>query len=71
MFTASVRNPSFNDGEFATIRSLAGLCLTREYGVGFADKNLRRMLQFAETFPDKEIVVSPIRQLSRTQLLED
>ena len=38
--------------------------LVRDYGKGFAEKNLRRMVQFAEVFPDKEIVVSLSRQLS-------
>ena len=36
--------------------------LVRDYGKGFAEKNLRRMVQFAEVFPDKEIVVSLSRQ---------
>lgn len=43
--------------------------LTTEYGNSFADKNLRRMVQFAQIFPDYEIVVSVIRQLSWTHLL--
>jgi predicted nuclease of restriction endonuclease-like (RecB) superfamily len=43
--------------------------LTIEYGNSFADKNLRRMVQFAQIFPDYEIVVSVIRQLSWTHLL--
>jgi hypothetical protein len=30
------------------------------------DKNLRRMIQFAEDFSDREIVVSLIRQLTWT-----
>ena len=38
--------------------------LTDDYGNNFNEKNLRRMIQFAEVFPDKEIVVSLIRQLS-------
>lgn len=38
--------------------------LVREYGNGFTDKNLRRMIQFAEVFPDMQIVVSLSRQLS-------
>jgi len=38
--------------------------LARTYGNGFTDKNLRRMLQFAEIFPDEKVVVSLIRQLS-------
>ncbi len=43
--------------------------LTREYGKGFREKNLRRMVQFAEVFPDKEIVVSLLRHLSWTHFL--
>lgn len=38
--------------------------LALEYGKEFNDKNLRRMIQFAEVFPDEQIVVSLIRQLS-------
>ncbi|WP_090678680.1 PDDEXK nuclease domain-containing protein [Myroides guanonis] len=43
--------------------------LAIEYGSSFSEKNLRRMLQFASTFPEKEIVVSVIRQLSWTHLI--
>ena len=43
--------------------------LTRAYGGGFAEKNLRRMMQFAEVFPDEQIVVSLIRQLSWTHII--
>ena len=43
--------------------------LTVEYGTGFSEKNLRRMCQFAEIYPDEEIVVSLIRQLSWTHLI--
>jgi len=43
--------------------------LHREYGKGFAEKNLRRIIQFAEVFPDEKIVVSLIRQLSWTHLI--
>jgi predicted nuclease of restriction endonuclease-like (RecB) superfamily len=39
------------------------------YGKGFAEKNLRRMVQFAEVFPDGDIVVSLIRQLSWTHFI--
>jgi hypothetical protein len=46
-----------------------GRQLSSEYGAGFADKNLRRMLQFAEVFPKEQIVVSLIRQLSWTHFL--
>lgn len=43
--------------------------LVADYGRGFEEKNLRRMLQFAEVYPDEEIVVSLIRQLSWTHFL--
>ncbi len=39
------------------------------YGRSFSEKNLRRMLQFAEVFSDKKIVVSLIRQLSWTHFI--
>ena len=38
--------------------------LVREFGRGYSEKNLRRMVQFAEAFPDEEIVVTLSRQLS-------
>jgi hypothetical protein len=37
--------------------------LALEFGQGFAEKNLRRMIQLAEVFPDREIVVTLSRQL--------
>jgi len=37
--------------------------LVSEFGEGFTDKHLRRMIQFAEDFPDMEIVVTLSRQL--------
>ena len=43
--------------------------LETEYGSSFSEKNLRRMMQFAAAFADKEIVVSLIRQLSWTYIL--
>jgi len=43
--------------------------LSQEYGRGFTEKNLRRMMQFAQAFPDEQIVVSLIRQLSWTHIL--
>jgi len=43
--------------------------LVVEYGNSFSEKNLRRMIQFAEVFHEQEIVVSLIRQLSWTHLL--
>lgn len=44
--------------------------LVSEFGRGFADKNLRRMMQFAEAFPDREIVATLSRQLSWSHLKE-
>ena len=38
--------------------------LVQDYGRSFADKNLRRMVQFAATFSDEPIVVTLSRQLS-------
>jgi predicted nuclease of restriction endonuclease-like (RecB) superfamily len=46
-----------------------GKQLEREFGRGFGDKNLRRMIQFAEVFSDREIVVSLIRQLTWTHFI--
>ncbi|QCX48262.1 PDDEXK nuclease domain-containing protein [Ralstonia pseudosolanacearum] len=43
--------------------------LVQEYGGSFSVKNLRRMVQFAVTFPDEQIVVSLIRQLSWTHFI--
>ena len=43
--------------------------LVEEYGPSFGEKNLRRMMQFAELFPQEEIVVSLIRQLSWTHFI--
>ncbi len=51
------------------IVSALGRQLEREFGRGFGDKNLRRMIQFAEVFPDREIVVSLIRQLTWTHFI--
>lgn len=44
--------------------------LQSEYGTNsFSEKNLRRMMQFADVFPDRKIVVSLIRQFSWTHLV--
>ena len=43
--------------------------LVRDYGRSFADKNLRRMVQFAATFSDEPIVVTLSRQLSWSHFL--
>ncbi|OGN62901.1 MAG: cytoplasmic protein [Chlamydiae bacterium RIFCSPHIGHO2_12_FULL_49_11] len=40
--------------------------LTLDYGKGFSEKSLRRMIQFGELFPDEQIVASLMRQLSWT-----
>jgi predicted nuclease of restriction endonuclease-like (RecB) superfamily len=37
--------------------------LVKEFGMGFNEKNLRRMIQFAEVFPEEQIVVTLSRQL--------
>lgn len=36
--------------------------LTFQYGKGFTEKGLRRMIQFAETFPDEQIVATLSRR---------
>ncbi|PZR28683.1 MAG: DUF1016 domain-containing protein [Citrobacter freundii] len=43
--------------------------LTTKFGKDFEEKNLRRMLQFAFAFPEKEIVVTVSRQLSWSHIL--
>ena len=43
--------------------------LVVDYGSGFSEKNLRRMIQFSEIFPEKQIVVSLSRQLSWSHFL--
>lgn len=43
--------------------------LVKKYGRNFEEKNLRRMLQFAEQFENKEIVVTLSRQLSWSHFL--
>ena len=43
--------------------------LKREYGKGFSYSALTRMVRFAEIFPDKEIVVSLIQELSWTHFI--
>lgn len=43
--------------------------LVEEHGASFGEKNLRRMIQFAEVFPHEEFVVSLIRQLSWTHFI--
>ncbi len=43
-----------------------GRQLGSEFGNGFGEKNLRRMIQFAEAFPDEKIVAALRRQLGWT-----
>lgn len=43
--------------------------LVTDYGRGFDEKNLRRMVQFAELFPGQDIVVTLSRQLSWSHFL--
>lgn len=44
--------------------------LATEFGQGFAEKSLRRMLQFVEVFPDEQIVATLMRQLSWSHFVE-
>jgi predicted nuclease of restriction endonuclease-like (RecB) superfamily len=43
-----------------------GRQLEREFGRGYGEKNLRRMIQFATVFPDEKIVAALRRQLGWT-----
>ena len=43
--------------------------LKEEYGNSFAEKNLRRMMQFASVYADKKIVVPLIRHLTWTHFI--
>jgi predicted nuclease of restriction endonuclease-like (RecB) superfamily len=47
-----------------------GRQLEGEFGRGFGEKNLRRMIRFAEVFPEWEIVASLMRQLTWTHFVE-
>ena len=44
--------------------------LSVEFGRGFAEKNLRRMVQLAETFPDERIVATLSRELGWSHFVE-
>ena len=44
--------------------------LVAEYGRGYTEKNLCRMIQFAEAFPEEEIVATLWRQLSWSRFRE-
>ena len=44
--------------------------LTAEFGRGYTEKGLRRMIQFAESFPDEENVAALSRELSWSHFVE-
>ncbi len=44
--------------------------LATEFGNGFAEKSLRRMVQFAEVFPEERIVATLSRQLGWSHFIE-
>jgi hypothetical protein len=46
-----------------------GVRLSSEFGRGFEEKNLRRMIQFVECYPEFKIVASLMRQLTWTHFL--
>lgn len=50
----------------AQIVAAVGRQLEARHGRGFGEKNLRRMVQFAEVFPSAEIVAALLRQLGWT-----
>ncbi len=54
----------------AEIVSALGRQLEEEFGRGFAEKSLRRMVQFAEAFPDRQIVATLSRQLGWSHFRE-
>ncbi len=43
--------------------------LEKQYGKGFDEKSINRMIQFASVFPEEEIVVSLSRQLSWSHII--
>jgi predicted nuclease of restriction endonuclease-like (RecB) superfamily len=50
----------------AQVVSAVGQQLETQYGRGFGEKNLRRMVQFSAVFPDAEIVAALLRELGWT-----
>ena len=50
---------------------VANLCknLSSEYGNSFTEKNIRKMMQFFNVFPEEKIVASLMRQLSWSHIL--
>jgi predicted nuclease of restriction endonuclease-like (RecB) superfamily len=60
------RRASYGEAIVATVsRQLAA-----DYGRGFAEKSLRRMIQFAQLFPDREIVAALSRELGWSHFVE-
>ena len=53
----------------ARIVARQGEKLAAEFGRGFEAKNLRRMIQFSEAFPDAQIVATLSRQLNWSQFV--
>ncbi len=49
-----------------TIVATVSQQLTLQYGKGFSEKSLHRMIQFTELFPDEQILAALLRQLSWT-----
>ncbi|ROU07880.1 PDDEXK nuclease domain-containing protein [Lysobacter enzymogenes] len=54
------RRAGYGEGTLLTLARQ----LVRDYGRGFGEKNLRRMVKFATTFPQEPIVATLSRQLS-------
>jgi predicted HicB family RNase H-like nuclease len=54
------------DGYGCSIVSALSRKLTLDYGKGFSEKSLHRMVQFGALFPDEQIVAALLRQLSWT-----
>lgn len=52
------------------VTKLVAQQLTQEYGKGFNEKSLRRMMQFYQAYPEHEIVATLSRQLSWSDLVE-
>lgn len=44
--------------------------LTMDYGNGFGEQNLRKMIRFAESFPEESILLSLLRHLSWSHFVE-
>ena len=61
--------PALDAAKLVARRWLRAEQLVCEYGRSFADKSLRRRMQFAATYPDELIVVTLSRQLSWPHLV--